>query len=60
MPGGVRGPSHDQPVWLLTGDDDPVVLTGEALATWGVQPPVLWPETGVLVHLEAVDDAPDP
>jgi alpha-galactosidase len=59
LPGGVAGVAAHQPAWLRA-DVEAVVLTGEHLAVWGLQPPVLWPQQGVLVHLEAVGDRPEP
>jgi len=47
IPGGVSGATRTQPSWLTT----PIRLTGEQLAVIGIQPPVLHPETAVLVHL---------
>lgn len=60
LPGDVRGPAHGLPPWMATDPAEPVVLSGEALATWGLQPPVLWPEQGILVHLEAVGEVLGP
>lgn len=62
LPGGLPGLASHQPSWLdiTAGDASQVVMTGAQLATWGLQPPVLWPEHGVLVHLEAIDVEPEP
>jgi len=60
LPGGVPGPAGELPSWMVAEPSRPLVLSGEALATWGVQPPVLWPQHGILVHLEAVDATPAP
>jgi alpha-galactosidase len=40
---------HKPPVWL-----DGVVMTGAALAKLGLRPPVLAPESGILVELERI------
>lgn len=42
-----RGPAVRQPMWV----DRPVTLDGAFLGRIGLQPPVLWPEQAVLVHL---------
>ena len=47
IPGGVSGATRTQPPWLTTS----MQLTGEQLAVIGIRPPVLHPETAVLVHL---------
>lgn len=60
LPGGLPGLAAHQPAWLTAPQNDPVVLSGDELAVWGLQPPVLWPEHGVLVHLEAVDTRCEP
>lgn len=49
IPGGVSGATRTQPSWLTT----PIRLTGEQLAVIGIRPPVLHPETAVLVHLHS-------
>ena len=51
LPGERRGPARSEPAWIADG----IVLTGRQLAVHGVQLPVLNPETGVLLHLAAVD-----
>jgi alpha-galactosidase len=51
LPGERWGVSRTQPAWLTDG----VELTGRQLAVAGLQPPVLNPETAVLLHLAAVD-----
>jgi alpha-galactosidase len=50
MPGASLGPGRHQPAWIADG----VVATGEQLALFGLQPPVMHPESGVLVRLTAV------
>lgn len=55
LPGGAAGTAHDQPPWM-NSEASPLILDGSELARWGLQPPVLWPESGILVHLEAVGD----
>jgi hypothetical protein len=37
-----------------SGDDGDLVLTGRQLATHGIQPPILHPESAVLFTLTAV------
>ncbi len=49
IPGGVLGAARTQASWLST----PIRLTGEQLAVIGIRPPVLHPETAVLVHLHS-------
>ena len=46
LPGGL-GIARTRPAWLKGGSR----LTGRTLAAAGVQPPVLWPETAMLVHI---------
>jgi alpha-galactosidase len=60
LPGGLPGMAAHQPIWLTPPVEGPIVLSGHELAVWGLQPPVLWPEHGVLVHLEAVDPRREP
>jgi alpha-galactosidase len=45
----VRGAARRQPAWLADG----LELTGRQLAVHGLQPPVLDPESAVLLHLTA-------
>ena len=52
LPGEVLGMALSQPAWWAAGE--PLVLTGRQLALHGLQPPVLHPETAVLVHLDRV------
>ncbi|NQY56525.1 MAG: alpha-galactosidase [Ilumatobacteraceae bacterium] len=52
LPGEVLGMAFSQPAWWAAGE--PLVLTGRQLALHGLQPPVLHPETAVLVHLDRV------
>jgi alpha-galactosidase len=47
------GSARHDPAWLAPGAA-PLEMTGEALATLGVQPPALWPEQAFVVHLVAV------
>jgi alpha-galactosidase len=47
LPGGLPGPQRQPPRWLAAG----VELTGAQLAVHGLQPPVLWPEQAMLLHL---------
>ncbi len=49
LPGERRGPARTQPAWCNAG----ITLTGGALASIGIQPPALHPETAVLMHLTA-------
>jgi len=44
------GPAAGQPAWLTAG----VELTGRQLAVHGIRPPVLHPESAVLIHLTAL------
>jgi alpha-galactosidase len=46
-PGEVLGLSAEQPGWI----DRPVRLTGRTLMTLGLQPPLLHPESVLLIHL---------
>ncbi|MGD9704669.1 MAG: alpha-galactosidase [Acidimicrobiia bacterium] len=50
LPGGLRGTSRRLPEWLVDPGAE-LVLTGAQLAAHGIQPPVLWPETAMLLHL---------
>jgi hypothetical protein len=43
-----RSPAKAQPAWCSEG----IVLTGKQLATHGLQPPAMNPETAILIHLE--------
>jgi hypothetical protein len=45
----VRGAARRQPTWVAEG----IELTGRQLAVHGLQPPVLDPESAVLLHLAA-------
>ena len=47
--GGLRGAVRRQPVWITDG----LVATGRQLAALGVQPPVLHPESAMVVHIRA-------
>ncbi|MEM9513955.1 MAG: alpha-galactosidase [Actinomycetota bacterium] len=49
LPGEVLGIAFTQPEWM--GPSDPLVVTGNQLEVLGLQPPVLHPESAVLVHL---------
>jgi alpha-galactosidase len=49
LPGERWGTAVGQPAWLTTG----VTLTGRQLASHGIRPPVMHPESAVLVHLTA-------
>ncbi len=44
------GPAVAQPGWVHTG----VRLSGAQLALHGIQPPIMWPESAVLLHLRRV------
>ena len=50
LPGGLRGASRRLPEWLTEPQAD-LTLTGAQLAAHGIQLPVLWPETAMLLHL---------
>ena len=45
-----RGPARVQPKWLRDG----IRLTGRQLAITGLQPPVMHPESALLIHLVAM------
>jgi alpha-galactosidase len=47
LPGGVQGSARTLPQWCV----NPITLTGQQLATVGLQPPTLHPESAVLIHL---------
>ena len=47
--GGLRGAVRRQPAWITDG----LVATGRQLAALGVQPPVLHPESAMVVHIRA-------
>ncbi len=49
LPGEVLGIAFTQPEWM--GRTEPLVLSGHQLAVLGLQPPVLHPQSAVLVHL---------
>lgn len=49
VPGEARVPARRQPAWLSDG----ITLTGRQLAVFGLQMPVMNPETSLLLHLEA-------
>ena len=52
LPGGLRGASRRLPEWLTEPRAD-LTLTGAQLAAHGIQLPVLWPETAMLLHLSS-------
>ena len=45
--GRTAGIGHTQPQWMTT----PLTCTGRELSIIGLQPPSLWPESGMLVHI---------
>jgi alpha-galactosidase len=45
--GRLGGIGHTQPEWMTTS----LTCTGRELAVVGLQPPSLWPESGMLVHV---------
>ena len=47
LPGGVQGSARTLPQWC----ESPITLSGQQLATVGLQPPALHPESAVLIHL---------
>jgi alpha-galactosidase len=49
LPNERPGPSRTTPAWWRTG----LETSGRQLASIGVQLPALWPESAVLLHLEA-------
>jgi alpha-galactosidase len=51
LPGERWGVSRTQPSWVTGGAE----FTGRQLAVAGLQPPVLNPESAVLIHLTALD-----
>jgi alpha-galactosidase len=51
LPGERWGVASTQPAWLTDG----IELTGRQLAAHGLRPPVLHPESAVLLHLRALD-----
>ncbi len=50
LPGGRWGPARRQPDWIETG----ITLTGRQLEAHGIQPPILHPESAVLLTLTAL------
>ena len=50
----VRAAAPLRPGWFDREPGDELVLTGRQLAIHGIQLPVMWPESAVLVHLTAV------
>ena len=48
-----KGPAKQQPSWIRQGAE----LTGRHLAVLGIQPPVLDPESALVIHLRALDAA---
>ena len=46
-PGEVLGLTWEQPAWI----DHPVQVSGQALMSVGLQPPLLLPESALLIHL---------
>ena len=52
LPGAPTAGSRSQPRWLRDG----LTMTGGQLAVLGLQPPVLFPETALLVHIRPVGD----
>lgn len=55
LPGGAPGPARELPEWMrASADGRPIHLTGRHLALLGLQPPTLWPEKAVVLHLQAV------
>lgn len=52
LPGGAPGPAPALPGWMqASADGSPTAMSGRQLAVLGLQPPTLWPERAVLVHL---------
>jgi alpha-galactosidase len=49
LPGERWGAARTQPAWLVDG----LTMTGRELATVGIRPPTLHPESAVLLHLAA-------
>ena len=47
--GHLGGIGHTLPAWM----NEPVRCTGRELAVVGVQPPSMWPESGMLVHVRS-------
>jgi alpha-galactosidase len=47
--GRLGGIGHHLPEWMSA----PTTCTGRDLAVLGLQPPSLWPESGMLVHLRS-------
>ena len=47
--GRLGGIGHTLPAWM----NEPVRCTGRELAVVGVQPPSMWPESGMLVHVRS-------
>jgi alpha-galactosidase len=43
------GIGHTRPEWMTS----PVTCTGRELAVVGLQPPSMWPESGMLVHIHS-------
>lgn len=51
--GAPAGPWRTLPAWMTeSAEGDSHVMTGHELANVGLQPPALWPESAVLVHLD--------
>ncbi len=53
LPGEHWGMALTQPAWLQGGAGDGLVLTGRQLAAHGIQPPILHPESAILLTLTA-------
>jgi hypothetical protein len=54
LPGERWGMALTQPSWLAAGAGEPLVLTGRQLAVHGLQPPILHPESAILLTLTAL------
>jgi alpha-galactosidase len=51
--GRASGPARTLPAWMTaSAEQRPVEMTGRQLQLIGLQPPALWPESAVLVHLD--------
>jgi alpha-galactosidase len=50
LPGARPGPARHQPSWITAG----CTMRGDELAAVGLQPPIMHPETAILIHLSAL------
>ncbi|MGI9595083.1 MAG: alpha-galactosidase, partial [Acidimicrobiales bacterium] len=61
LPGPSRDRGVSKPAWMDEGDGDrPVIVTGRVLMNQGLMPPVLDPESALIIHLRCEDEPAGP